>query len=218
MAPEDLGTKDPYAIEDETALRQLFGERNPLAIKKELRQVDVYGRDFIARSPFVCLATQGVDGKADVSPRGDPPGFVKVLDERTLAIPDRPGNNRLDSLTNLLGNPSVGLLFLIPGYEDTYRVNGKARLTRDPALLESMEVNGRQPKLAILVQVEEAFLHCAKAFRRSKLWDPATQQDRKEMPSLARMILDQVNERPKDEAAMDKIDQDLEEAYKKSLY
>lgn len=218
MAPEDLGRADPYAVEDEAELRALFGERHPLAVKKQLPRIDSYGRDFIARSPFVCLATQSPEGKADVSPRGDPPGFVKVLDERTLAIPDRPGNNRLDSLTNILANPAVGLLFLVPGFEDTYRVNGRARLTRDPALLAEMEVNGRQPKLAILLEVEEAFLHCAKAFRRSRLWDPASQRDRKEMPSLARMVLDQVNERPADEAAMRQIDEDLEESYRKSLY
>ncbi|GAB5468702.1 MAG: pyridoxamine 5'-phosphate oxidase family protein [Rhodospirillales bacterium] len=218
MTPEDHGSQESYAIEDEAQLRALFGERHPLAIKKQLDVIDRHGRDFLARSPFVCLSTQGADGRADVSPRGDPAGFVKVLDERTLAIPDRPGNNRLDSLTNILANPSVGLLFLIPGYDDTYRVNGRARLTRDPALLAEMEVNGRQPKLAIVIAVEETFLHCAKAFRRSKLWDPDARRDRKEMPSLARIILDQVNERPAEEAEMQKIDRELEEDYKKSLY
>ncbi|MEO1194404.1 MAG: pyridoxamine 5'-phosphate oxidase family protein [Pseudomonadota bacterium] len=199
-------------------MRALFGETHPLAIKKELRGIDRYARDFIARSPFLCLATHNAEGKADVSPRGDPPGFVQVLDEKTLAIPDRPGNNRLDSLSNIIANPMVGLLFLIPGYDDTYRINGTARLTRDPELLAKMEVNGREPKVAILVTVEEAFLHCAKAFRRSKLWDPNARQDRKEMPSLARMILDQVNERPEKEEEMQAIDRELEEDYKKSLY
>ncbi len=218
MAPEGVTAGDPYGIEDEEQLRALFGERHPLAVRKQLRIVDNHGRDFIARSPFVCMATQGLDGKGDVSPRGDPPGFTLVLDDKTLAIPDRPGNNRLDSLTNILANPSIGLLFLIPGYDDTYRVNGRARLTCDPALLARMEVNGRQPKLAILVTVEETFLHCAKAFRRSKLWDPAARQDRKEMPSLARMILDQANELPQDEAEMQAIDKDLEEEYKTKLY
>ncbi len=217
MAPDGMKSGDPYAIEEEAQLRALFGERNPLAVKKELRHIDRFGREYIARSPFLCLATQGADGRGDVTPRGDPPGFVQVLDDKTLAIPDRPGNNRLDSLSNILANPSVGLLFLVPGFEDTYRVNGKARLTRDPALLERMEVNGRQPKLAIVVTVEEAYLHCAKAFRRSKLWDPTQQQDRKELPSLARIIIQQAEER-RSEEELRELDVNLEEAYKKRLY
>jgi len=213
----DSPASDPYAIDDEEGLRALHSPTHPLAVQKAIASLDRHCKDFIARSPFLTLGTQGPDGRADVSPRGDPPGFVTVIDDKTIAIPDRPGNNRLDSLSNILANPSVGLLFLIPGYDDTLRVNGKARLTRDPALLAAMTVDNRQPKLAIVVEVDEAFLHCAKAFRRSKLWDPAARQDRKEMPSLARMILDQtVGAPPKEE--MEKIDAELEEDYKKSLY
>lgn len=152
------------------------------------------------------------------APRGDPVGFVKILDERTLAIPDRPGNNRLDSLVNILANPNVGLLFIIPGFDDTLRVNGQASLTTDPDLLQSMSVNDRAPKLAIVVEVNEVFLHCAKAFRRSHLWDPGHFQDRSEMPSLVKIILDQTTGAPSDENEMRKIDADLEDAYKRTLY
>ena len=150
---------DPHLITDEAALRALFGETHTLARLKCLDALDTHARAFVARSPFVCLSTQDAEGRADVSPRGDPPGFVAVLDERTLAIPDRPGNNRLDSLSNILANPSVGLLFLVPGFEETLRVNGRARLSRDPALLEPLAVAGRAPTLAILVAVDEVFLH-----------------------------------------------------------
>ena len=139
----------------------------------------------------MCIGTQNMDGKADVSPRGDPAGFVQILDDQTLAIPDRPGNNRLDTLVNILANPSVGLLFIIPGFDDTLRVNGLASLVTDPAILESMSMNGRSPRLAIIVKVQEVFLHCAKAFRRSHLWDPEHFQDRSEMPSLMKILLDQ---------------------------
>ena len=152
-----------------------------------------------------------------MSPRGDPPGFVKILDDRTLAIPDRPGNNRLDSLTNILANPRIGLLFIIPGFDDTLRVNGLARLTTDPALLQTMSVNGRVPVLAIVVSVEEVFLHCAKAFRRSHLWDQNYRQDRSEMPSLIKMILDDTTGAP-DESEMRKIDENLEQDYRRTLY
>ncbi len=217
MAPDDSKPRDPYAIEDEAQLRGHFGVTHPLAIQKVRDKIDKHGRDFIARSPFLCMATVGGDGGCDATPRGDPPGFVKVLDDYTIAIPDRPGNNRLDSLTNLLANPAVGLLFLIPGYDDTYRVNGRVRLTRDPELLASMEVNGRQPKVAIVVDVEETFLHCAKAFRRSKLWDPDSRQDRKELPSLARMIFEQVGEK-KSERELSETDEALEVEYKTQLY
>ena len=149
---------------------------------------------------------------------GDPAGFVRILDEKTLAIPDRPGNNRLDSLTNILANPSVGILFIVPGYDDTLRVNGTASLHTDPELLESMSINGRLPRLAIVVRVKEVFMHCAKAFRRSHLWDPDHFQDRGSMPSLAKIILDQTSGAPEDEHEMRKIDEALEEQYEKTMY
>ncbi len=175
-------------------------------------------RDFIQRSSFLCLGTQNLDGKADVSPRGDPAGFVHILDDETLAIPDRPGNNRLDSLVNILANPNVGLLFIIPGFDDTLRVNGVAHLVRDPALLERLAVNGRAPRLAIIVKVQEAFLHCAKAFRRSHLWSPDHFQDRSEMPSLMKILMDQTIGSPSDEGEMRKMDEGLEVDYRGSMY
>jgi PPOX class probable FMN-dependent enzyme len=209
---------DPkYTITDEQSLRSLFQATHALAIQKLQTSLGEHAQAFIQRSPFLCLGTQNLDGKADVSPRGDPPGFVRILDDRTLAIPDRPGNNRLDSLSNIVVNPTVGLLFIIPGFDDTLRVNGRASLTTDPELLESMRVNDRIPTLAIIVRVGEVFMHCAKAFRRSHLWDPDHFQDRSEMPSLVKIILDETSVAPAEDE-MRKIDADLEEAYKRTLY
>lgn len=207
-----------HIIKDETSLRAMFHAQHPLAIQKCNTRLDDHSRDFIARSPFVCIGTQNFDGKADVSPRGDPVGFVKILDDNTLAIPDRPGNNRLDSLVNILANPSVGLLFLIPGFDDTLRVNGSVRLVKAPEILKTMSVKDREPNLAILVSVSEVFMHCAKAFRRSHFWDPEHLQDRSYMSSLAKIILDQTTGAPQDKDEMKKIDDELEDEYKKTLY
>ncbi len=210
--------KPEFVVTSEDALRGLFDAQTPLAIHKSQGFLDKYAQAFIQRSPFICIGTQNRDGRADVSPRGDPVGFVQILDQHTLAIPDRPGNNRLDSLANIVANPSVGLLFIIPGFDDTLRVNGRASLVTDPAILEPMQVNDRRPKLAIVVRVSEVFLHCAKAFRRSHLWDPEHFQDRRDMPSLSKIILDQTTGAPEDADAMRKIDEDLEVEYKKTLY
>jgi len=207
-----------FVIADEQSLRSLFPALTPLAIHKCLNSLDKHAQAFIRRSPFICIGTQNSAGKADVSPRGDPVGFVKILDQSTLAIPDRPGNNRLDSLANILSNPSVGLLFIIPGFDDTLRVNGRARLVNDPEILESMSVGERIPTLAIVVEVSEVFMHCAKAFRRSQLWNPDHLQDRGEMPSLSKIILDQTTGAPSDDDAMRKIDDELEAEYRKTLY
>ena len=213
-APAD----DPWAVADEAALRGLYGTTSERAKAKSLSALDAHCTAFIERSPFLCLSSQDGSGRADVSPRGDPAGFVRVLDPRTLAVPDRPGNNRLDTLSNLLANPAVGLLFFVPGYEETLRVNGTARLTRDPKLLASLVVKGREPSLAIVVSVDEAFLHCAKALRRSRLWDPEARRDRREMPSLSKMILDQTVGAPEDPAEMARIDEQLEREYRDSMY
>jgi len=167
-------------------LRDTMGDAMEIAQLKAIPKLDKYCREFISRSPFICIGTSGPNGKADVSPRGDPPGFVQVLDDSTLFIPDRPGNNRLDTMNNIIENPNVGLLFLIPGFDDTLRVNGQATVVQDDELAARAEVNGKQPKVGIKVAVDEAFLHCAKAFKRSKLWNPDSLQDRKEMPSLDR--------------------------------
>lgn len=174
---------DPqFVIDDEQSLRDLFQPTHELALQKCQTTLDKHAREFIERSPFLCIGTQDLDGKADVSPRGDPAGFVRILDDHTLAIPDRPGNNRLDSLSNIIANPTVGLLFIIPGFDDTLRINGQASLTNDPQLLDKMCVNDRAPKLAIVVRIETIFMHCAKAFRRSRLWNPDHFQDRTKCP------------------------------------
>ena len=207
-------------IGDEGGLRDLFGAPMDLAVRKSLTSLDRHCRDFIARSPFLCIGTSSKSGRADVSPRGDPPGFVQVLDDRTLIIPDRPGNNRLDTMSNILENPAVGLLFFVPGFDDTLRVNGKATIVRDEALLARAEVNGKRPVVAIRVDVEEAFLHCAKALKRSRLWDPASRVDRRVMPTLGRMILEQTaptGTKPP-EAAVAEADTLVEEAYRTNLY
>jgi PPOX class probable FMN-dependent enzyme len=207
-----------FAINDEQSLRSLFQPVHKLAALKVHHSLDRHAQAFIRRSPFLCIGTQNPDGKADVSPRGDPVGFVRILDPQTLAIPDRPGNNRLDTLTNILANPSVGVLFIVPGFDDTLRVNGQASLVKDPELLETMSVRDRIPTLAIMVRVNEVFLHCAKAFRRSQLWNPDRLQKRDEMPSLAKIILDQTTGAPSDAGEMAKIDDALEETYRKTLY
>ena len=209
---------DPrFVINSEDELRRLYPATHDLALQKFQQELGLHAQAFIRRSPFLCLGTQDLNGRADVSPRGDPPGFVRILDSSTLAIPDRPGNNRLDSLSNIIENPAVGLLFMIPGFDDTLRVNGSAHIVNDPALLESMQVNNRLPTLAIVVQVREVFLHCAKALRRSRIWDPAHHQDRSQMPSLIKMILDETTGAPGEEE-MREIDAGLEEDYKQTMY
>lgn len=211
---------DLHRIASAADLRLLYGHAEGLAAKKSLPRLDRHARDYIARSPFLCIATAGHGGRADVSPRGDQPGFVQVLDDRTLAIPDRPGNNRLDTLENILVNPSVGLIFMIPGFEDTLRINGKATITADPAVLERAVVDRKRPKAAIRVAVEEAFFHCAKAFRRSRLWQPDALVDRACMPTLARIILEQTAaaDAPPREDEVAACDADIEHDYRTQLY
>ena len=161
---------DTSFITDEAGLRALHHQPMSRATDKVLRALDQHCRRIIALSPFCVVATQGPKG-ADISPRGDPAGFVSVLDERTLLLPDRVGNNRLDSMTNLLVNSRIGLLFLVPGVNETLRINGTARITNDARLLAPSAVNSRAPKVGLIVAIEEAFLHCAKALVRSALWD-----------------------------------------------
>lgn len=210
---------DPdHIVRTEADLRALFSPTHDLALKKCQARLSVHAQAFIRRSPFVCIGTQSPDGRADVSPRGDPAGFVEILDRQTIALPDRPGNNRLDTLSNIVANPAVGLIFMIPGFDDTLRLNGRATLSTDPQLLGRMAVGGSVPKLAIVVAIDEVFLHCAKAFRRSHLWDPAHHQDRSEMPSLMKFILDEIGDAPEEEDAMRKLDEGLEQAYQTSMY
>jgi PPOX class probable FMN-dependent enzyme len=170
-------------------LRSLYKQPSDRAHDKVIDHIDDVCRRFIAASPFVIVASRGADGRLDVSPKGDPPGFVDVLDERTLAIPDRLGNNRLDTFDNLLVHPEVGLLFLIPGNGDTLRVSGTARLVRDATLQARLAVDGRTPNLVVVVTVEEAFMHCPKCIARSKLWSPDRWPDRTNVPSLAEALV-----------------------------
>lgn len=170
-------------IEDEAALRALIGEPTDLVRSKIATQLNELTRQFIDRSPFYCLATAGVDGSCDVTPRGDPPGSVRVLDDRTLLLPERPGNRLADALRNILANPRVGLLFIMPGIDDTLRVNGHARLVTDRALLEPCAVEAKVPKLGIYVEIDEVFTHCSKAFIRSRFWDAELFQQRADLPT-----------------------------------
>ena len=215
---DDTGEARVY--EQEADLRQTMGETMEISVKKCIPSLDKHCKDFISRSPFLCIGTSGASGQADVSPRGDPPGFVQVLDDNTLFIPDRPGNNRLDTMTNIIENPNVGLLFLVPGFDDTLRVNGKATIVRDEALAQAAVVKGKEPKVGIKVEVQEAFLHCAKAFKRSRLWDEESRQNRREMPSLGRIILEQTAppEEPPSEETVKETDEFVEENYRTELY
>lgn len=216
--PSHAPLNPDFLVQDEQDLRASFGATHDLAARKSLDRIDRHARGFIERAPFLCIGTQSADGTADVSPRGDPRGFVKVLGDRLLLIPDRPGNNRLDTLSNILANPAVGLLFLIPGFDDTMRVNGRAVLTRDPDLLAPMAVKGRAPTLAIAVQVEEVFIHCAKALRRARLWDPDALQDRRDLPSLMAIILDQTSGTPETEEELAELESALERGYRETMY
>lgn len=177
-------------IDSEERLREVYEQPSRGALTKVIDHVDRHCRDFIARSPFLCIGTTGADGIGDVSPRGDAPGFVQVLDDKHLAIPDRPGNNRLDTLTNIVRRGEVGLLFFIPGFEDTLRVNGSARLTTDAALLQRFVVRDRTPRAVVLVQVRQAYTHCAKSIKRAELWNPERHADRRTFPSLGEMLRD----------------------------
>jgi uncharacterized protein len=175
-------------IASEADLRGLIGEPNELVQAKIADRLNELSRRWIERSPFVCVATCSPDGGLDVSPRGDPAGFVRVLDERTLLIPERPGNKLADTLTNLLADPRIALLFLVPGIGDTFRVNGRARLVDDAGLLEPCAIEGKVPKLGILVEVGEAYTQCPKALLRSELWNPEKHADPSELPKASEIL------------------------------
>lgn len=173
-------------------LRALVGQPSERAVLKERPSLDVHSRTFIARSPMLLLATSNRAGQLDVSPRGDHPGFVSVLDDATVLLPERPGNKRVDSLLNVLENPHVGTIFLIPGVDETLRINGRAQIVKEPSLLEPLAVDGKVPRVGILVHVEQAYLQCARSFLRARLWDPARYLAEGDMPTLAQMIMDQI--------------------------
>jgi len=168
----DLHARFHDVVQTEAELRSVMGTPTALVTQKELKALDAHAQQFIERSPFLLIATSGADGRLDVSPKGDPAGFVKVLDPHTLAIPDRPGNRRADTFTNLIANEQIGLIFLIPGKQETLRVSGRAIIVRDAAIREQLAVKGKLPDFAIIVAVEQMFFHCAKCIIRSGLWSP----------------------------------------------
>ena len=175
-------------ISAEETLRATLGQPSDVVKAKVSHRLNELTRQFVERSPFLCLATSATDGTCDVSPRGDPAGFVKVLDERTLLLPDRPGNRLADSFRNVLENPHVALLFVIPGISDTFRVNGRAAIVEDPELLAPCAVEGKVPKLGLRIEIDEAYTHCPKAFLRAQLWDPDRYADRSELPSSGELM------------------------------
>ena len=175
-------------VTSEEELRDIIGGPTELVLAKLADRLNELTRQFIERSPFVCVATARPDGGIDVSPRGDPPGFVRVIDERTVLLPERPGNRIADTLTNLLADPRVALLFLIPGVGDTFRVNGTAVITDDRDLLSTSAVNGKVPRLGIVVSVMEAYTQCAKALIRSDLWNPENHIERRELPASGEIL------------------------------
>ncbi|CAN5602572.1 pyridoxamine 5'-phosphate oxidase family protein [soil metagenome] len=194
-------------------LEAIYGEANPRSLVKEITFLNEPYRAFVEAAPFVIMATSGAEG-LDCSPKGDAPGFVRVIDEHTLALPDRLGNNRIDNLRNLIVDPRISLLFLIPGVGETLRVNGTAQISADPALLESFTVQGKQPRTVILITIQAVYFHCPKAFVRSKLWDPATQISRSELPSAGE-ILQCITEGAMDGA---QYDREYPERLKATLY
>jgi hypothetical protein len=178
-------------IDTQEKLRTLYGEPIEIAVAKCLTALDPHCKHFIELAPFAVISSADKNGKADVSPRGDGPGFIKVVDDKTIVMPDRPGNNRVDTLSNIIDNPNVGMLFFVPGVNETLRINGHAEISTDADLLALFSDGPKPPITAIKVTVEEAFLHCAKALMRSKLWDDASRIDRKTLPTLGKMIKDQ---------------------------
>jgi uncharacterized protein len=211
----DDRTADLTAIRDEDALRGLYEAPMELALLKQLDRLDAHCCNFLAHSPFCVIASTRPGRGTDVSPRGDAPGFARVLDDHTIAIPDRPGNNRLDTMSNIVADAEVGLLFFIPGIDETLRINGTARLSQAPELRAAAAVNGREPRLIIMVTVNEAFLHCGKALKRSKLWHDDYRVDKKSFPSLGRMIVEQT--KPAN-VTVEQADAVVEEGYRNKLY
>ena len=182
-----MNAHDTNAVKSVEQLEQIYGEPMPTSLAKEIDHLNDGYRKLIEAAPFVVIGTSGPGG-LDCSPKGDMPGFVRIVDDKTLMIPDRPGNNRLDGFKNLMSDPRVALLFLIPGCSETLRVNGRAEVSVDPALRESFAVNGKPARAVLIVHIETVFFHCAKAIVRAKLWDPKAQIDRKSLPSTGTII------------------------------
>jgi len=200
-------------IENPERLREVYGAPSERSLKKQLSRFDKHCRAFIARSPFLVIASSDPSGRCDASPKGDAPGFVEVLDDETLLIPDRLGNNRVDTIRNVLERPGVGLIFFVPGLNETLRVNGRARIITDAASLEPLAVNGKVPRSGILVSADEVYFHCGKALIRSDLWNPEKQLRRSEFPSLGRILADQIGG-----VTVEESERLTAESYKTRLY
>jgi PPOX class probable FMN-dependent enzyme len=200
-------------LRSEADLRALYPPPVERARLKVLQRLDPHCAAFIARSPFVCLGTS-TDQGADVAPRGDEPGFVHLLNDTTLAIPDWPGNNRLDSSSNIVVNPQVGLLFMIPGIQETLRVNGTAEITTNEDVLARWNRNGKRPKAALVVKVQEAFLHCGKALIRARLWEDDYKIERSQLPTYGQMLKDQIETTE----TADQMQASIEHGYSTRLY
>jgi PPOX class probable FMN-dependent enzyme len=200
-------------VTSEAELRALLGEVMPRAASKERPKLHERDREWLAASPFCLVATSDAAGNCDVSPKGDPQGFVHVLDDRTIVIPERPGNRRADGYFNILSNPHVGLIFLVPGRNETLRINGRARIVREAPFFDEMIVKGHRPQLALVVEIDTIFFHCAKAFMRSALWKPET-WDPDVLPSHA-TIVKSVQETPE---TLEQLQAYYGEAYKEKLY
>jgi hypothetical protein len=196
-------------------LRDLMGDASPRSLAKELDHLDDHCHRFIAASPFLLLGSSSALGRCDVSPKGDGPGFVLVLDERTIVIPDRPGNKRFDGLANIIENPYVGTIFMIPNVQETLRINGRATIIRDAEILGRMAVNGKVPDMGIAIEIEQVFLHCPKAFIRSSLWDRVRQAGDRPVASFARMLIDHTKTEGVTE---EEVACELEERNKTTLY
>ena len=193
MEPDEttaIALREPVTSAE--ALRTLLGAPGEAALRKQIATLDAHCCDFIARSPLLMLSTASRAGQCDVSPKGDAPGFVRALSETLLAIPDRPGNRRADSMRNIVENPQVGLLFVIPGLRETLRVNGAATLYTDAALLDSLSAHGKRPQVAIVVEAHEVYLHCGRALQRAQLWDTATWPQPETLPSAAQIFADHI--------------------------
>lgn len=200
-------------ITSEEQLRETLGYPSEIVTRKTISYIDEHCRSFIEKSPFITIATSDLEGNMDVSPKGDPAGFVKILDEKTLAIPDRPGNAKADTLTNIIKNPNIGLIFLIPGLRETLRINGEAKIVQDKWVLEPLTVDGKTPSFAIIVTVKEAFMHCAKCIIRSKLWQLDSSKQAS-VPSLAKVLV----EHGKLEISVDELDGMIKNDERTNLY
>ena len=209
-----LGKEFNEVVTTSEELRRIVGNPSDIAAGKVVRALDRHCRDFIKRSPFMLISSADADGNMDISPKGDPPGFVRILDDSTVAIPDRKGNRRADTFSNVLENPQVGLFFVVPGYRETLRIRGRALLVRDLDLRQSMEMKGVVPDLALVVNIDEVFFHCAKCVIRSGLWDFQEWASVDGMGTLADALIDQVGL----EEDVQVVHAQLEDSYDKNLY